>query len=227
MKDHLLTRQRLFPSMIKSAPARLLLALFLIVIAGPVWHQAASAQQTQQSDIQRFVRFLGSKTYSELLGNKALDVDEKLPPRCKSRKLVRRKLFAVSQRPQFIRSREVPIAGRWAERVTVQRCGRLIEHNIFVEASRVRGLVAIAGFPGRSLTGLDLQGQAGRQVLRAARQRHRSCRRLEIVNMQVASRPATRGARWREIWTVYACGRRDRQGLTFTPGANGVRVTLD
>lgn len=187
-------------------------------VAGPV----SATAQVSREQADKFIKFLGSETYSTLVAQRALANDEALPPKCKTRRIADRKIVAIPETPQFIATREVPVRGKWVERITIERCGRRIDHNIFVSASRVRGLHAAAGFPGNSLTDIQLQLLAGRAVLRRAIARTpRRCKRIEIVSTRVLNKPAARGQPWAESWTIWACGKRLTQRVAFQPKPDG------
>lgn len=207
-------------------------AVLLLAAAGPPAAHGQPAQartgpyqtaqaRTDEETIRRFRSFLGSWTYSTLIAKRALDNDDALPPTCGRRRVVGRRIVALPVRPEFIPSREVPVAGEWVERVAVRRCGRVVHHNIFVSAHRVRGLVARPGFPGNTRAGLDLQVAVAKAVLKRVLASRRGCRRVDIVNTQVLGRPTERYAPWREAWSAWACGRRVQQTVTFTPARGG------
>lgn len=194
--------------------------LLAIVVSAALTVQASAQASREQAD--KFIRFLGSETYATLVAQRALANDEAMPPRCKTRSISDRKIVAIPETPRFIATREVPVRGKWVERIRIARCGRAVDHNIFVSASRVRGLHAAAGFPGNSLTDIQLQLLAGRAVLRRAIARTpRSCKRVEIVNTRVLRKPASPGAPWAENWTVWACGKRLTQRIAFRPKPGG------
>ncbi len=185
---------------------------------------ALSTPATAQSDratVERFLKYLASQTYSTFLGHKALTVDEAMPPKCKTRELTGRKLVAIIGKPAFHGKRKVPITGQWLERITIKRCGRTVEHNILMTASKVRGLLAVAGFPGRTRTSLDLQLRVGNVISVKTKRRYPKCRRIEIVNTRVTQRPTSRTDPWIESWTVWRCGRRMSYRIRFLPGKDG------
>lgn len=189
---------------------------------------AGSAQaQSLERRAKLFKAYVGSLDYSTFLAQKALDNDKLLPPACQKRNLTgRRQIFAIYQTPRFIRTRKVPIRGAWAERVEVARCGKKVLHNIYLTASPQRGIHAVAGFPGTTITRVGTQVRAGKQLIGAVRARLPQCRRMDIVNTARMTRPAKAGGSWREVWTVYACGRLVRRTLQFTPSGTSSRVRI-
>jgi len=198
-----------------------LLALVLVTAAVPAW------SQSMERRAQQFKAYLGSLAYSTFVAQKAMDNDKLLPPACTQRKLTgRRQLFAVYQTPRFIRTRKVPIRGAWAERIEVQRCGRYIIHNIYLTASPKRGLHAVAGFPGFTIARVGTQLRAGKLLIEDVRARLPRCRRMDIIHTARISKPSGVNRSWRENWTVYACGRRVRRTLQFTPAGRNTRIQI-
>lgn len=173
---------------------------FLAFAAAP-----AAAQTAQDAD--RFIKLLRSYDYEKLIGGKVIETDQQMAPPCRGeRKIESRQLVTVTEAPQFIATREVPIAGRWLERVTVGRCGKSVRHNVFLQASKVRGLHAVVGFPGESRAALDLQFQIGKRVVANARRTDPGCKRLDIIDIALRDKTVTPGQPWTEIWTSWVCG---------------------
>jgi len=180
----------------------------------------APAQTAQDAD--RFIRLLQSYDYEKLIGAKVLETDQAMAPPCQGeRKIESRQLVTITEAPQFIATRDVPIAGRWLERVTVSRCGRQVRHNVFLFASKVRGLHAVVGFPGESRADLDLQFQIGKQVVASARRTNPACKRLDIVEAVLRERNTAAGQPWTEIWTSWVCGTLVHAEVRFSPKPGG------
>lgn len=180
----------------------------------------AAAQPSDRAGA-RFVKFLGSQTYTQLIAKRALDTDLEMPPTCKNRQVMKRRFIYLFRRPQFISSREVPVAGEWLVRVTVRRCGRMVEHNMFVRASRVRGLVVQPGYPGTTLLLPKSQVRVGKAVIRRTLRARRGCRRVDVVETRVTTPPRRGDLRWTETWITWACGRRYRHTLSLTRRRGG------
>lgn len=71
-----------------------------------------AAAQTQQ-DADRFIKLLQSYDYEKLIGSKVLETDQQMSPPCPGeRKIESRQLVTVTEAPQFIATRDVPVAGR-------------------------------------------------------------------------------------------------------------------
>ncbi|HXG81411.1 MAG TPA: hypothetical protein VNJ05_06395 [Sphingomicrobium sp.] len=180
-----------------------------------------SHAQTQQ-DADRFIQLLQSYDYEKLIGGKVLETDQQMAPPCQGeRKIESRQLVTVTEAPQFISTREVPIAGRWLERVTVSRCGKSVRHNVFLQATRVRGLHAVVGFPGESRADLDLQFQIGKQVVANARRTNAGCKRLDIIDIATRDRNVSPGQPWTEIWTSWVCGTLVTSEVRYAPKPGG------
>jgi hypothetical protein len=189
---------------------------------------APAVAQSRDALARHFKAYLSSLTYSSFLADKVLAYDRAMPPRCNNRKLTGdRRLFSVTELPAFIKTRKVPIAGAWAERVQVERCGRKVWHNVYMRATKKRGLNAVVGFPGHSLTSLSLQFRAGRAFLIRARKVAPKCKRFDIVATRVAKRPARRGGPWTEIWTAWVCGRMVTRPIRFVPRGKRVAVEIE
>jgi hypothetical protein len=178
----------------------------------------AAAQTPQDAD--RFIKLLQSYDYEKLIGSKVIETDQQMAPPCQGeRKIEGRQLVTVTEAPQFIATREVPVAGRWLERMTVSRCGKSVRHNVFLQASRVRGLHAVVGFPGNSRADLDLQFQIGKQVVTNARRTNAGCKRLDIIDITQRERNVAPGQPWTEIWTSWVCGILVTSEVRYTPRA--------
>ena len=197
-----------------------------LAVAGFFLTTVAAHAQSAEETVRKFHSFLGSWTYSTLVAKRALDNDAALPPRCGHRRVASRRLVALPVRPEFIATRKVPVKGAWVERVAVKRCGSLVHHNIFVRASKVRGLVARPGFPGFTRAALDLQIAVGKQALRRVLDARPGCKRVDIVHTEVVGKPRNPRAPWSEVWTIWSCGKLIRQTYEFTPGAGGTRFRL-
>jgi len=180
-----------------------------------------AAAQTQQ-DADRFIKLLQSYDYEKLIGSKVLETDQQMSPPCQGeRKIEGRQLVTVTEAPQFIATRDVPVAGRWLERVTVSRCGKNVRHNVFLQATRVRGLHAVVGFPGESRADLDLQFQIGKQVVANARRTNAGCKRLDIIDIALRERNIPPGQPWTEFWTSWVCGTLVTSEVRYAPKTGG------
>lgn len=184
---------------------------------------AAHAQVTpNQQDADRFIKLLQSYDYEKLIGGKVFETDQQMSPPCEAeRKIESRQLVTITEAPQFIATREVPVAGRWLERVTVSRCGRTVRHNVFLFASKVRGLHAVVGFPGESRADVDLQLQIGKQVMANARRTNQGCKRLDIIETVQRDKNTPAARPWTEIWTTWVCGTLVHAEVRFTPKPGG------
>jgi hypothetical protein len=193
---------------------------YAMLIAGLACAAPAAAQTQQDAD--RFIRLLQSYDYEKLIGGKVLETDQAMAPPCQGeRKIESRQLVTVTEAPQFVATREVPIAGRWLERVTVSRCGRTVRHNVFLLASKVRGLHAVVGFPGESRADVDLQFQIGKAVMTNARRTNPACKRLDIVEVVQRDKTSPLGRPWTEIWTSWVCGTLVHAEVRYTPKPGG------
>jgi hypothetical protein len=199
------------------APAKALLLILAFAAFGP----SAWAQKPEPEQVDRFLKYLRNPNYTELLGRKALETDAEMPPECGERALAGRTLFAVTEQPVFIDSRNVPVEGSWAERVAVRRCGTVVEHNIYFFASKVRGLHAVAGFPGRTLTQPQLQFEVARKLLATGRRLAPRCKSFDVVQTELISKPRNRTEAWTERWSLYMCGEIHQQRVRFTPDSQG------
>lgn len=187
-----------------------------LVLAGALVTAPCFAQTQQDAD--RFIKLLRSYDYEKLIGGKVIETDQQMAPPCRGeRKIESRQLVTVMEAPQFIDTREVPVAGRWLERVTVSRCGKSVRHNVFLQASKVRGLHAVVGFPGDSRAALDLQFQIGKRVVANARRTDPGCKRLDIIDITQREKTVPPGQPWTEIWTSWVCGVIVTSVVRYTP----------
>jgi hypothetical protein len=180
----------------------------------------AAAQSAQDAD--RFIKLVQSYDYEKLIGGKVLETDQQMSPPCPGeRKIESRQIVAVTETPQFIDTREVPVAGRWLERVVVSRCGKSVRHNVFLFASKVRGLHAVVGFPGETRADLDLQFAVGKQVMANAQRTNQSCKKLDIIDIVLREKNAPPGQPWTEIWTSWVCGTLVHAEVRYAPKPGG------
>lgn len=180
----------------------------------------AAAQTAQDAD--RFIKLVQSYDYEKLLGGKVLETDQQMAPPCQGeRKIEGRQIVGVAEPPQFVETRAVPVAGKWRERVTVSRCGKSVRHNVFLYASKVRGLHAVVGFPGESRADLELQFQIGKQVIANARRTNPACKRLDIVETTQREKDVAEGQPWSEIWTSWVCGILVHAEVRYAPKPGG------
>ncbi|MGH7002866.1 MAG: hypothetical protein ACREIP_02845 [Alphaproteobacteria bacterium] len=181
---------------------------------------SAFAQSAQDAD--RFIKLLQSYDYEKLIGAKVLETDQQMAPPCQGeRKIESRQLLVVTEPPQFVDTREVPVAGKWRERVNVSRCGKSMRHNVFLYASKVRGLHAVVAFPGDSRADLELQFQIGKQVITNARRTNPACKRLDIIETNPREKVVAAGTPWTEIWTSWVCGVLVHAEVRYTPKPGG------
>ena len=198
---------------------RLAATLFFLSLAAPAGGPAAA--QTPQ-DADKFIKLVQSYDYEKLIGSKVLETDQQMSPPCQGdRKIESRQIVAITEAPQFIQTRDVPVAGRWLERVVVSRCGKNVRHNVFLTASRLRGLHAVVGFPGDSRADLDLQFQIGKQVVANARRTNAGCRKLDIIDIAQRERNTPAGQPWTEIWTSWVCGTLVTTEVRYAPKVGG------
>jgi hypothetical protein len=201
----------------------------LLALAGLAFATAGppAAAQSRDALARHFKAYLASLPYSSFLAEKVLAYDAAMPPRCRNRKLTGdRRLFSITELPAFVKTRKVPVAGQWAERVQVERCGRKVWHNVYLRATKKRGLHAVVGFPGHSLTGVNLQLRAGRAFLKQARKVAPKCKRYDVIATRVSRRPKKRGDAWSEVWTAWVCGRTVTRPIRFTPRGKGVAIDV-
>ena len=195
-------------------------ALLLAAVASAAMLSPALGQTAQDAD--KFIKLIQSYDYEKLIGGKVMETDQQMSPPCNGeRKIDGRQIVAIVQAPQFVDTRTVPVAGEWRERVTVSRCGKQVRHNVFLYASRVRGLHAVVAFPGESRADLETQAQIGKQVLAAARRTNPSCRRLDIIDTSLRDKDAPRGQPWTEVWTSWVCGVLTYAEVRYTPKTAG------
>jgi len=210
-------RQRLRVRAAPDSPPPCKVVIGLLLLG---WMSGPALAQDGEDTRARFVKFLGSPAYTQLIAKQALDNDSYMPPKCNSRQVVRRRFIYLFRRPAFLATRDVPIAGEWLVRVTVRRCGRAVDHNLFVKASHVRGLVVQPGYPGNTLTLPADQIRVGKALIKRTLRAQRGCRRVDVINTRVTAPP--RGApRWTETWTVWACGRRLTYRIGFSRQGGG------
>jgi hypothetical protein len=199
-------------------------ALFLAAATATT---AAPCTAQSVNDVDRFIKLVRSYDYEKLIGDRVLDTDRQMAPPCNGEhKILSHQIVTITEAPHFIATRDVPVSGKWLDRVTVDHCGHTIRHNVFLSASKLRGLHAVLGFPGETRAGPDLQIRIGKKVMAIAQGTNRSCRRLDIIDTSVRGTKVSPERPWTEIWTSWVCGTIVRAQVNYFPKAGGITYTV-
>lgn len=195
--------------------------LALLAACGPTSGTPAPGQRVtlvaDEDQSGRFTTLRASDEYVRVIHDRALKNDERRNAQCTERRVKTFELDRVVSPLKFFKDIRLPLEGEWSERVTVDSCGRMVEHRIHVIAT-LRGMLAVAP-PGESLTDLRTQLDIARALTthEQARDTAASCPQWRIENAMIAARPDAE-RRWRERWTIDACGAKHNYLIFFAPG---------
>jgi hypothetical protein len=204
------------------------LVLSLAVLAASA--ATAAAQGAVPPVSPALQRYIAGPSHRSAVIAMAKRIHEALPTRCGT--VDYRPTGQVRiERPVSFDAYGRPLAGMWSEVVNVVGCDRTRRYNVLTMvppdgAPQLAGLLS-----GTTRTDLLLQRRATAYALGAASLRDKTCKHLAVLDTRFvafeAASPATPKRPWREVWTVWACGKHFTVPLDFSPKANGTTVSAE
>jgi hypothetical protein len=221
------------------APKDLGLRLMLLVagvLLGATPLRAAEPIQNPSQFTPGFLAFLKSDAHRRALYDKAREQNARLPGSCPT---------VVYSLPGVITFFEpvttdadgTPTQGVWAEAVDAAGCGMTRRYNIVTLAPPGKPLRTEAMLPGTTKADPLLQRDSLAQVYEAmtAATNQRDCKNVAITDTRfeayeggpVKNAKSGPNARpWRELWTLWACGRIVEVPLHFVPDEKGTAIRV-
>lgn len=202
-------------------PARVAALLGLAaLLPGAVLAQGGSLKQENQ-----FEAYILTKTYLSYVEARLNEMEP--PPlltECPALKVVERETSWMVDDALFAAGAASPRAGRWIDRLNVERCGKRGTRNIFVTA-RGSELLSQPLIPGRTATSPQLQRETVRIAAAQARIKTGCKDEFHVVDTAIDGRFQP-GAAWKEDWTLIGCKTALVIALSFAPdGRGGSAVT--
>lgn len=139
----------------------------------------------------------------------------------------------IEATPQFDGGGKL-ISGRWEQSVFYAGCGIVRILNVLISVEPGLRPMTRALLPGTTHAGPDLQLDVFRAP--ALKQmidhwRDPKCAKVYVndtafIDQESTAAPGSYGPRWREAWTVAACGRKQVILVVFTPDRSGATFTI-
>ena len=193
---------------------------------------APSADKVRLPEMDKLMAYVGTEKYFQAMAMVATGGQQDLTPHCKAPKALGRAGFTVLTMPTFKDGVAHPMSGLWKDQILVDACGVKVVHNVLVEGAddgiHVRGLL----MPGQTGAPWDYQGEIVKDAVGAA-MRAAGCKdgnQVVVLNtkedaMLEQITPDDQGrviaGKWREIWTLRACGKIQPVAVIFTADGKG------
>lgn len=203
------------------APALLplaMLALALLVLAGPASAQSAAPGKDVPEDVRQLAAFMAEDIYQELVLSQWQRQSMEICGEPAEPGVLRHAGLSVYEGVRFKGGK--PLSGVWADRYRGRACGRERQFNFLFTAQD--GKVVIRHMlPGRTECPPRLQIDAMKTALPRLRKRHPQCETFIPVDSEIEHAPKHVNDSWSEIWVFDACGKLAASRVTFTPDGQG------
>jgi hypothetical protein len=194
-------------------PAALALGLSLLGSAA-AWAQGSQRQEAL------FEKYILTQPYMSYVEARLNEMEPPpLKAECAALKVTGREISWMTDDVLFSPGVAQPRAGRWIDRLAVERCGKRGTRNIYMTA-RGTELQAAAMIPGRTATSPLLQRDALRVAAAAARIKTGCRDEMFVVDALIDGRFQP-GAPWKEDWTFAGCQTSIVMAMQFTPDGRG------
>jgi hypothetical protein len=206
----------------------LALALTLLLLSAPA---AAQAPATLSPELSRY---LASFAHRDAVIAAARQSNALLPDACGTIELEPTLPVRIERAPRFDAFGRL-LEGVWSEPVTVTGCGRTRRFNVETIALPHQQPQLFGLLPGTTRADAPLQHDGVRHVFVATAGLLKDCRRLAVTDTRfedyeggpVPKVPPGHEARpWRELWTVWRCGKTIDVTLHFVPDAKGTTIKV-
>ncbi len=208
-----------------------------------VWFVSLSTLQAWPVDQSQFRKYLASSGHSDLVDAALKDLPPEVFTRCPAFRPGEPDIQV--RKPIGFAQDGTPNAGAWDEGLPVRGCGNdTVLHVNFIagDDGKLRVFVSL---PGSTRADLTLQRDALPSATLGPRSRVKDCERIFVTNTRFDAfeplpppekdkdakdkdakdkpplPPRAKERPWREIWSVFACGRRFSVPIHFTPDATG------
>lgn len=206
--------------------------LSVLTLAIPaVAQQPAQPQPDMPPEIIRLKAYVNTQDYVATVVRLALEGEKDIAPECPQPKPLDRRGFLVMRMPTWGEGPH-PTAGMWKDEIKVDRCGKVVIHNVLFVA-QANGLPEIGLLlPGETTLSPRLQRLVLADVAKAASQRLK-CKEVDktVVSdtrfdkVMVPPKKNAQGVvvagKWREEWIARACGKTAPVTIEFTADGQG------
>jgi hypothetical protein len=214
------------PGLAPAIPS-LLAVVFLAAIFSALLPPAAAAAP-QSAVTPGFAHFLASEEHRQIVLDTARRHSENVPNSCKSMS------FALAAQVTIYAPVRIeggkPVEGAWAEPVMGTGCGKSIRFTALTIVAPGKAPVTLSLIPGDTRADPVLQRDSVKDVLDHVAAATGGCKELVVTDTRFddwegpAEKPAAHGREtrpWREVWTVWACGKLVEVPIHFTPNGAG------
>jgi hypothetical protein len=196
----------------------------------------AAAQAPQAALSPELSRYLASFAHRNAVIAAARQSNAQLPDACGTVELEPTLPVQIERAPRFDPFGRL-IEGTWSEPVTVTGCGGTRRFNVETIALPHQEPQFFALLPGTTRADASLQHDGVRHVFMATADLVKDCRRLAVTDTRFEDyeggsalklKPGPAAPRpWRELWTVWRCGKIIDVKLHFVPGAKGTTIKVN
>jgi len=205
-------------------------AALLLLISAPAAAQAPAASVSPELS-----RYLVSFAHRNAVIAAARQSNALLPDACGTIELEPTLPVQIERAPRFDAFGRL-IEGTWSEPVTVTGCGRTRRFNVETIALPHQEPQFFGLLPGTSRADAPLQHDGVRHVFMATAGLVKGCARLAVTDTRFEDyeggpalklKPGPEARRpWRELWTVWRCGKIIEVELRFVPDAKGTTINV-
>jgi len=197
----------------------------------PAAQAAPAAEGESLPEMDKLMAYVGTPEYFKALSTVVLGGEHDITPECKDAKALGRAGLTVLKLPGFRDGATVPATGLWKDQIEVDRCGPHVLHNVLVEGtpSGVRVNLLMPGLTGAPWDWqVDILQSAAEQAMKASGCKDASKvviydtqedKMLEEIKADERGRMIS--GKWRETWTLKACGKLQPVSVTFTADGKG------
>ncbi|HUC65661.1 MAG TPA: hypothetical protein VMA53_09550 [Stellaceae bacterium] len=206
----------------------LVFAAFLLLSA-PAAAQAPGAALSPELS-----RYLASFAHRDAVIAAARQSNAQLPDGCGTVELEPTLPLQVERAPRFDAFGRL-LDGVWSEPVTVTGCGRTRRFNVETIALPHQQPQFFGLLPGTTRADAAAQHDGVRHVFMATAGLVKDCRRLAVTDTRFEDydggpvlklKPGQEARPWRELWTVWRCGKIIEVELHFIPDAKGTTIKV-
>lgn len=121
----------------------------------------------------------------------------------------------------------IPQRGEWTTSYYATACNKKVRRTVGFKGAE-KGVEVFAGAPGETMADAQLGQDVWRSFQISAARAQPECKRMKLVNTQIAEKPAGPIGNWREAWIADVCGKQMGQIVSFYPTKKGTlfRMTL-